>query len=327
MVVETSSTSEAPGLSRRRLVQGAVWATPAVLIATAAPAAAASPPRLGGLVLTTFRGFQSASTITVSTYVSYVGDGAPSPDYPVSTVTATISVPTARVGTGAGSTASAGWTYTSRTDGPTNSVFLFTRTGTNLSATNNITSQLVAVLPKLATNRAAFNVTLQAFGKSGPTNTTTVSSAAQSVTIAAVAALTIPSGLTATRDPFGTSPRYAHYVAPVLNSSTPTSAPVVGLLARITVPTAAVASGTPSATAGTWTYASPPVVSGSNTIFTFNFTPGTLNASATATPASFRIPFPAFLLDTPTVSITFEGRSPTALDALITVSASATIGL
>ncbi len=42
-----------PGLSRRRVIQGAAWSVPAVLIATAAPAAAASPEQpVGQLTIT-----------------------------------------------------------------------------------------------------------------------------------------------------------------------------------------------------------------------------------------------------------------------------------
>ncbi|MDN4475437.1 hypothetical protein QQX09_06170 [Demequina sp. SYSU T00192] len=40
MAIESTNTSDSAGISRRRLVQGAAWATPAILIATAAPAGA-----------------------------------------------------------------------------------------------------------------------------------------------------------------------------------------------------------------------------------------------------------------------------------------------
>ncbi|WP_062462174.1 hypothetical protein [Demequina soli] len=43
MAIESPNTRQTHGVSRRRLVQGVAWATPAILIATAAPAAAASP--------------------------------------------------------------------------------------------------------------------------------------------------------------------------------------------------------------------------------------------------------------------------------------------
>ncbi|WP_228373254.1 hypothetical protein [Demequina silvatica] len=44
MTVESTNARSGAGISRRRLVQGAAWATPAVLIATAAPAFAGSDP-------------------------------------------------------------------------------------------------------------------------------------------------------------------------------------------------------------------------------------------------------------------------------------------
>jgi len=223
--------------------------------------------------------------------------------------------------TGNGTTASAGWTFANRTDTGGNAVFTYTWNAA-LSSTANLTAPLIAVLPK-STTRTAFNITVQAHGVSNLVN---VTSSTQSVAVGAYSVLTLPSGLTATRDALGTNPRYMRFVAPVLNSSATNSAAVVGLVARITVPSNAVAAGTPSATAGTWTYAGS-TTSGSNTIVTFNYTPGTLNVSGTATPASFRIPMVGFLFAVPTVTIAFEGKSPTVAGAVTTVSASDSLAI
>ncbi|WP_156163906.1 hypothetical protein [Demequina maris] len=42
MATESTGANSGAGVSRRRIVQGAAWATPAILLATAAPAAASS---------------------------------------------------------------------------------------------------------------------------------------------------------------------------------------------------------------------------------------------------------------------------------------------
>ena len=89
-----AENSSGVGVSRRRIIQGAAWATPAVLIATAAPSAAASPPKLGGLALVGVSAAMNATSLFVHARLAYVGDGAPSPDFPVSAVRLEITVPT-----------------------------------------------------------------------------------------------------------------------------------------------------------------------------------------------------------------------------------------
>ncbi|MGC4175668.1 hypothetical protein [Demequina sp.] len=86
------------GLSRRNVVIGAAWATPAILVATSVPAAAASPPVAGLIALSDVSANLVTGTLTVSARVAYVGDGGASADLPVSNVFVSIVIPTDRLG-------------------------------------------------------------------------------------------------------------------------------------------------------------------------------------------------------------------------------------
>ncbi|WP_156156048.1 hypothetical protein [Demequina maris] len=70
MAIESTNANEGAGVSRRRIVQGAAWATPAILIATAAPAFAGSNPDvlpiLSGGVVGPASADSGAQTLTVS---------------------------------------------------------------------------------------------------------------------------------------------------------------------------------------------------------------------------------------------------------------------
>src|SRR5690242_20179009 len=94
LLPEGEELKPAPGLSRRRVLQGVAWATPAVIVATAAPSAAASAVELGAIAFSSTSAYMTASTLTVTGRFVFVGSSAA---LPVTNVVATIVVPTARV--------------------------------------------------------------------------------------------------------------------------------------------------------------------------------------------------------------------------------------
>lgn len=150
-------------INRRRILQGALWATPAVVIATAAPAAAASVG-IGSLVVASASATQNNSSLSVTATVAYGGGGEP-----VSGTALSISMPTSRVGLLEPSTASAGWSYQGRATSGATTTFTFTWNGAALSASNSATSPLVATLPKGYADASSFAVSLRAAGTSALT--------------------------------------------------------------------------------------------------------------------------------------------------------------
>jgi len=155
------------GVSRRRVVQGVAWSVPAVLIATAAPAAAASPAVQGGLALTSSSATMNTSNIFVTTTVAYVGDGTPSPDHPVTGVTIEVTVPTARVSGADAGVAALDWTYVGKVTSGSNTIFTFRHNGLPLESSNPVTSRVTVRLPvPNPASLAALNVSIVARGTS-----------------------------------------------------------------------------------------------------------------------------------------------------------------
>ena len=306
------------GVSRRRVVQGVAWSVPAVLIATAAPAAAASLP--GNLVLASVGANQDTSRLQVSMTVSYMGDGAPRPDYPVTGITAKITVPTARIITPASATTtSPGWTLLTSGASGANTVFTFGYTG-SLSASGS-TTQLTAQIPKNDTI-TAFTLQVQAQGTSHGAN---VSAGPQSVSVGAYSLMTFNSAPNGYVDGAGTNPRYVHLQGAILNAAgwpNNNTADVVNVVASVTVATAEVGPGTPAAEswAPAWTYASTQT-SGANTIYNFNLVGGTLATSNNPTQFAFRIPRRSAGTAAVPYTVAFSGKSPNASGAASTLSA------
>ena len=173
----------AGAVSRRRVLQGAAWATPAVLIASAIPAAAASGA-IGKIALYQTSATATATTLYARVSNTYAGDGAPSPDLAVTNVRTEISVPTSRVvlnplaPANAPTFTGAGWAYTSAANVGANTVYTFTWQGTDLSSTFTSTTQLVAAIPK----RASMNTLAVGFVARGKSNALDVVPASGSAT-------------------------------------------------------------------------------------------------------------------------------------------------
>jgi len=151
-------------INRRRVLQGAVWATPAVVIATAVPAAAASGDA-ASLVISSASAVHNTASLTVNAVVSRSA-GVANSKQPVGAVTISFSMPTARVGLLEPSTASAGWKYLSTSVSGANTVFTFQWITGDLTTSNSVTGPLVATLPKGYADNAPFTVTAVANGSS-----------------------------------------------------------------------------------------------------------------------------------------------------------------
>ncbi|WP_062296272.1 hypothetical protein [Demequina maris] len=322
MTIEhTSAPSGA--VSRRRIVQGAAWATPAILVATAAPALAASPAVTGGLVLAGVSANQNETVFTVKATAAYVGDGAPHADYPVSQVKMRIAVPAARLGTGTPTTPTAGWTYVSTETVGTTKVVVYAWSG-DVTATAT-TAPLVASIPK-TTDRTATSLTVEARGTS---NASSVQSLSVTAPVGAYSLLKFNSNPGGYADGTG-NPRYTHLQCAILVDPNANTASVVGVEALVTVPFAGVGAGTPSSDSypGNFTYQDTTVDAASGThTFRFTYDGGAIPASYTPTPVGLRIPRAQNANGSKTValSVLFRGKSPDANGALTTLSGTATI--
>lgn len=320
-------------IDRRRVLQGAAWATPALLVATAVPAAAASAPALGTPVLSSILAYQDATNLYGTALVTYLGDGIGPADHPITGVTLRIAVPIGRVpaGTAVGTRTGTNWSTAVRTSDANFVYFTYTYS-VPLSEANPTTTLLSVTLPKTS-DRTPFTVTKRANGTSNGMAVSAQSNAA----VAAYSLLSSGATFAGTRDPntglavlgwiFG-SARYLNLTSAVRNNSgspTNNTAPVYGLVAKLSVPTAQVYAGaTPSVQSGPWLY-SGSTVSGANTVFTFTHTGSPLNASAAITNANFRLRIQPFG-DVPySLAISFEGHSGTAAGPMTTLGATATV--
>jgi hypothetical protein len=164
--------AEQLSLTRRRVLIGAAWATPAVLIATAAPAAAASTTR-GAIALSSLVSTMTGTTLYVRGQVAYSGAGSPSPDAPVSSVQLKITMPYTRitVATPPTVTPNTGWSYagpytTSGSGSARTVTYTFTYTSPQpLSSANPITAQLAVSFAK-SSSVNTLNVTYMGSGVS-----------------------------------------------------------------------------------------------------------------------------------------------------------------
>lgn len=310
------------GISRRRVLGGIAWATPAIMVATAAPSFAAGSTREPGGLVISGTGIQDASVFTVTATTIFNGGATPATAYPVSGITTAISVPTARVAAGAGATAVTGWSYVSRAVSGADTVFTFAWSGADLADGATIPS-LVATLPK-SSDRTAVSLAAQSFGTS---NGTPVQSNGDTVSIAAFSLLAFNSGPAGYHDTSG-SPRYTHIQFAVLNSPASNTANVVGVRAHVTVATANTGTGTPSVAgflAGTWSYVNA-TTSGANTTYHFALTAGTMAPSYSPVQAEFNIPRPQSANNTTIpYTIVIDGTSPNAQGAVTTLTGTASI--
>lgn len=280
-------------LTRRRVLIGAAWATPALLIATAVPAAAASGAT-AAVALASLQAVMQPSILTVRGVVAFAGAVSPTPDAPVSNVRMEISIPTSRAAAGAATFTGTGWSYTGRSTSGSNTIFTFTWLGANLSHTNTTTTQLVASIPK-ASSVNNLNVTKTARGVSNAVNVP-----AQTQVVAAVNAATMTFVQSAAArvtyinrsiSGVGTIPVY-RFRAQVRNggvtatTSRPVAQALTGIAVQVEVP-AAYTTGAlypySSTSIGTgWTLTSGPTLSGGIWRLTYTYS-GTAPTPGTAT--------------------------------------------
>lgn len=167
------------------MLVGAAWTAPVVLVATSAPAAAASPPVAGLIALTGVGANLIDGFVNVDAQVAYVGDGEPSPNYPVTAVTASVVIPTARLsGTPAPTISGTSWSYTGSSVEGSNTVLNFSYSAT-LTAATSPTPQLAFRVARTG-DYTNFDVTVRANGTS---NLLPVPQVQQTVTTAVGAVL------------------------------------------------------------------------------------------------------------------------------------------
>ncbi|SEJ39965.1 hypothetical protein [Demequina mangrovi] len=160
-------------VSRRRVLHGIAWTTPAVLIATSSPPAAASggegiSSAQGALALAGTFTALNESAFTFDTMVAYAGAArsAGAGVSPVTSVTLDLALPSGRVTGEAPSIVSgSAWTYTGAATAGGETSFTFAWQGDNLTDATPSTSPLTVTIPKTASLDAAA-VTFTARGTS-----------------------------------------------------------------------------------------------------------------------------------------------------------------
>jgi hypothetical protein len=178
LLPEGEETATAPAISRRRVLQGVAWATPAVVVATAVPSAAASV-ELGAIAFSGTSAYMNSTTLTVTGRFVFVGSSSA---LPVTNVVATIVVPTARVTTAAPTPTGAGWTYTGRTTSGSNTLYTFSWASADLTSVNNATTLLSVAIPKTS-DVSALTVVAHGDGRSNGVDLPQITASA-AVTIA-----------------------------------------------------------------------------------------------------------------------------------------------
>jgi len=179
-------------INRRRIVQGALWVTPAIVIAAAAPAAAASPPIQGRVALTGASAAMNTANFFATATVNYVGDGPPHADHPVSGVTLTVSIPTSRVVAGTPGVTSLNWSYVGSLTSGGNTLYTFAWNGLPLGSTNPMTNQVTVKIPATA-SLDPVNIV---FTANGTSNGSPVTPATQTVAVGMGADLVVDNAVT-----------------------------------------------------------------------------------------------------------------------------------
>ncbi|WP_156158983.1 hypothetical protein [Demequina gelatinilytica] len=121
------------GVSRRRIVQGAAWATPAVLIATASPPAAASQtPGAVSLATSTFVASGVNSVLTLVVTNSGVAGSEP-----LTGTQVTVTVPASQVTAAPVSSSGSGWVLTGPTTSGTSVIYTATYAASIATSTSS----------------------------------------------------------------------------------------------------------------------------------------------------------------------------------------------
>lgn len=301
------------GLSRRRVLQGMAWATPAVVIASATPASAASQDlEPGDIVIADAAVQQNLTTLTVTATTAALGNPlARQVQQPVNGVTTVIPVPTSRVGAGTPTTDSVGWIYvSSQVVGPS-TLFTYQWVGGDVTPSTP-TGPLVAQIPKTAA-RTPFAVSVQSFGTSAGQQT---QSPDVPLAVGAFSVMTSNwSGIYTQGVNTGLSYLQGGVLVSINGGNT---APVVDLTLTVRVLASATeGGGAPASGDVAWTYQGM-TVSGSYHDYVFAFNAGTLPASYSPTSWLVHIPRKPGLAAV-NYTATFSGRSPDANGAVTTL--------
>lgn len=226
------------GINRRRVLQGAAWAAPVIVLATSAPAAAASPAVPGYVVLTGVTANLTTDKLTVNAKVGYGGDGGAAPDLPVSDLIVTIVVPSSAIVAGTPTSGSVFWTYLDSAVEGSNRAFRFAWAGGNLTATNSPTVNMPVQWVRSASDPNPVTVVVRANGTS---NSLPVPEVTQTVTTVWGASLVfnVTPPMQAQTNYQGLGPAYVFYGQPRWNGPWyPAGQPVSGLTVVATVPEA-----------------------------------------------------------------------------------------
>jgi hypothetical protein len=143
-----TSVHQPGSLSRRRVLQVATWTAPAIVIASAAPAAAASETEPAAVALQGITASMTDNQLRIGGRVAYVGDTDGIPDLPVSDVTLGVRVPSSRLTTNPSVVLTPEWeSFAVDLDGLF-SILTFKWRGEPLTVDNPITLPLEAYLSK-----------------------------------------------------------------------------------------------------------------------------------------------------------------------------------
>ncbi|MGC4175670.1 hypothetical protein [Demequina sp.] len=291
-------------LSRRRLLVGAAWAAPVVLVATAVPAAAASTTP-GAVALTSLTSTMTATNLYVRGQVAYAGAVSPSPDAPVDTVRMQITVLRNRVTEATAPVVSgSGWAYVGPplVTGSGNSATLtytFSWTsGTPLRHNNLITPQLVVTFAK-PSSVANLNVSVVARGVSlaVPVQVTQTVATTRVGTLSFVQSAANRITYVASRNVAGVGAIPVYRFRGTLRNtgaagtgSRPVAAPISSLKVEIAIPAAYTTGARYDYSAGSvgagWTLTSGPTLSSGVWRLTYTYS-GAINAASNSTVLDF----------------------------------------
>lgn len=148
-------------VSRRRVIQGAAWSAPAILIATAVPAAAASTDP-GLIALTGVNANIVTSWLTVNASIAWAGDPT---NAEVNPVVASVVVPTSIVASTTPTVGTGYWAYLDTSVEGANTVFRFQYLGGAVTSAMSPTQPLQTQISRVG-DFTAFDVTVRGDGTS-----------------------------------------------------------------------------------------------------------------------------------------------------------------
>lgn len=150
----TELTTDHAGVSRRRVIQGAAWATPAVLVAMSTPAAAASLESTPSAItfVSPGAGQSGGQLYAFSTLTSFTSARSVAAPASVRVIRQIISVPASRVNGADPVVLSPAWTYVGRVTEGGKTKYTFEWLGDDLTSAQNSTSEMLVQLPRTASS-------------------------------------------------------------------------------------------------------------------------------------------------------------------------------